>query len=143
MKKFILDFIHRGFLACGGGPIVLVLIYLALYQSGVVSEIGVPELVQGILTSALLAFIAGGINAVYLVEELPLAWAILIHGAVLYLDYIIVYLSNGWLKKDPLSCLIFTVCFVVGYALVWTAIYFTSKRKTSDLNRRLEQRQKN
>ena len=142
MKKFILRFIQNGILSCGFGPIVLAIIFLILYENGTVSEIGVPEMVRGILTSALLAFIAGGLNAIYHVEEIPLMWAILIHGAGLYLDYIIIYLSNGWLKKEPAAYLIFTACFIVGYAVIWTVIYFVTRRKTDGLNRQLEQRQK-
>jgi len=142
MKKFILQFIQRGLMAFGFGPIVLVIIYAALYQSGTVSEIPVPEMIRGILSISLLAFIAGGINAIYQVEEIPLMWAILIHGGILYLDYIIIYLTNGWLKRAPYACLIFTVCFLLGYAVIWTAIYFlVIKSKTEKLNRELLQRQ--
>ena len=37
------------------------------------------EVVIGIITSFVLAFVAGGIQTVYQIEKLPLVWAILIH----------------------------------------------------------------
>ena len=80
MKKFICDFVHRGLIACGFGPIVLAIIYLFAQKYDGVQTIPVHEAVLSILTSALLAFIAGGINAIYKIERLPLALAIFIHA---------------------------------------------------------------
>lgn len=139
MKKFILHFIHRGFLAGGCGPLILSIIYLFLFRFGVIKTLPAEEVIVGIITSFLLAFIAGGIQAVYQIEKLPLLHAIFIHGLVLYLDYIIIYLMNGWLKKE--SVLIFTVCFFVGYAIIWLGIYFLTKKKTDQLNSKLAQKQ--
>lgn len=140
MKKFILHFIHRGFLAGGCGPLVLAVIYLFLWRFGVIEMLRAEEVIGGIITSFLLAFIAGGIQAIYQIEKLPLFWAIFIHGFVLYLDYIIIYLMNGWLKQE--SILIFTVCFFVGYGVIWLGIYSITKKKTDQLNSKLAQKQK-
>ena len=140
MKKFILDFIHRGFLAGGCGPLVLTVIYGFLLRFGVIAYLKAEDVIVGIVTSFILAFVAGGIQAVYQIEKLPLPWAIFIHGFVLYLDYIIIYLMNGWLRRD--GVLIFTVCFFVGYAIIWFGIYFFTKKKTDQLNAKLAQKQK-
>lgn len=140
MKKFILNFIHRGFLAGGYGPLVLAIIYWILLKSNVIALISAEEVVIGIITSFLLAFIAGGIQAVYQIEKLPLFWAIFIHGLVLYLDYVIIYLMNGWVKRE--NILIFSICIIGGYAIIWTVIYFLTKKKTDQLNSKLAQKQK-
>ena len=139
MKKFILDFIRRGFLTSGGGPLILGFIYLILWRSDVIETIPADKVVLGIITAFLLAFVAGGIQAIYQIEKLPLIWAIFIHGLVLYLDYIVIYLMNGWLKRD--GTLIFTVCFFIGYGVIWLGIYFLTKRKTDLLNTKLKQKQ--
>lgn len=140
MKKFILHFIHRGFLAGGGGPLILAIIYLFLFRFGVIETLPAKEVIVGIITSFLLAFIAGGIQAVYQIEKLSLFLAVLIHGLVLYLDYIIIYLMNGWLKRE--NILIFSICMIGGYAAIWTVIYFLTKKKTDQLNLKLAQKQK-
>ena len=140
MKKFILDFIHRGLLAGGCGPLVLAIIYWILLKSDVIEAISAEEVVIGIMTSFLLAFIAGGIQAVYQIEKLPLFWAIFIHGLVLYLDYVIIYLMNGWIKRE--NILIFSICIIGGYTIIWTVIYFLTKKKTDQLNSKLAQKQK-
>ena len=140
MKKFILQFIHRGFLAGGCGPLILAIIYLFLFRFGVIETLPAEEVIVGIITSFFLAFIAGGIQVVYQIEKLSLLPAVLIHGLVLYLDYIIIYLMNGWLKKE--GVLIFTVCFFIGYVIIWLGIYFLTKKKTDLLNSKLAQKQK-
>lgn len=136
----MLQFIHRGFLAGGCGPLVLAIIYLILWRCGVIAVLSAEGVVIGIITSFILAFVAGGIQAVYNLEKLPLLWAILIHGIVLYLDYIIIYLMNGWLKRE--NILTFTALFIVGYCIIFLIIYFLTKKKTDQLNSKLVQKQK-
>ena len=136
----MLQFIHRGFLAGGCGPLVLAIIYLILWRCSVIEVLRAEEVVIGIITSFVLAFVAGGIQAVYQIERLPLSWAIFIHGVVLYFDYIVIYLLNGWLKRE--GVLLFSVCFIVGYLIIWIGIYFATKKKTDLLNSKLMQKQK-
>ena len=87
MKKIVLDFLRRGFAACGFGPIVLAVLYLILQQSAALEMLTVNQVCIGIFSLTALAFVAGGMNAVYQIEQLPLMVAILIHGSVLYISY--------------------------------------------------------
>ena len=142
MKKIILGFIYNGLMACGFGPIIWTIIYFFLEKNGVVEVLEVRKVVFEIITVTLLAFIAGGINVVYRIEQLPLMGAISAHGIVLYLDYTVIYLINGWLGSGIKPFLVFTVCFFVGYALVWAIIYFVMTRNANHLNQKLAQLQK-
>ena len=142
MKKIILGFIHNGLMACGFGPIIWAIIYFFLEKNGVVEVLEARKVVFEIITVTLLAFIAGGINIVYRIEQLPLMAAISAHGIVLYLDYTVIYLINGWLGSGIKPFLVFTVCFFVGYALVWAIIYFVMTRNANHLNQKLAQLQK-
>ncbi len=134
MKQHILSFVLRGLCAAAFGPIVLAIIYFCLGQSGVTETLTVNEVCLGILSITLMAFIAGGITTVYGIERLPVFTAALLHGVVLYLDYLFIYLLNGWLKNGLAPFLVFTAIFVLGYALVWLVIYFSTRRKTVGLN---------
>lgn len=142
MKKVALGFLRRGVMSCGVGPIILAVLYLILHHNGVVENVSVKELCVGIFSLSALAFIAGGINALYQLERLPLMAAILIHGSVLYVSYLVTYLVNGWLEWGRLPVLIFTGIFVVGYLVIWVVIYFVIKRKTKNLNEMLKEKQK-
>ena len=142
MKKYIWGFLRRGLVACGFGPLVWAIVYFFLEKNGVVEVLSVRKAVMEIVTIALLAFIAGGINIVYQVERMPLMAAIAVHGVVLYADYAVIYLINGWLDSDPIPFFIFTIGFFVAYAVVWAIIYFVIRNNANRLNRKLTQLQK-
>ena len=143
MKKFVLEFLRRGFIAAGIGPIILAIVYLILQQSADVSALTVHEVCIGILSLTTLAFIAGGMNAIYQVERLPLMTAILIHGGVLYIGYLGTYLLNDWLGFGIIPIIVFTAIFVVGYIVIWAIIYSIIRRNTAKLNEMLKKKQQN
>ena len=95
MKKFVLEFLRRGFAACGLGPLVLAIVYLILWQTASLEALPVEQVCMGIFSLTALAFVVGGMNAVYQIEQLPLMVAILLHGGVLYVGYLATYLLNG------------------------------------------------
>ena len=134
MKKHILDFIRRGLFACGLGPVILAVLYLILRQQGVLETLTVSQVCTGIFSLSVLAFIAGGMNAIYQIEQLPLMVAILIHGVVLYLSYLATYLVNSWLEWGIAPILVFSGIFVVGYMLIWAIIYSIIKKNTDRIN---------
>ena len=137
-KQYVKEFFKIGIVASGGGPLIVAIVYQILFMNGVVETLTVPQVVLAIITSMILAFISGGINVVYRIESLPLMKAILLHGVVLYMDYIIIYLVNGWLKRSIGPILIFTVIFVLGYFIIWLFIYHHIKRTTQAVNEELK-----
>ena len=139
MKKFVKAFVKQGLMAAWGGPVVLAIIYFVLGKAGVVETLTMQEVSMGILSSAVMAFIAAGIPVVYRQERLPLATAILIHAAVLYLDYLIVYLMNGWLKSGAAPILVFTVSFFTGFALIWLIIWRVIRRQVGEVNNKWQE----
>ena len=141
MKRFVLGFIQRGFVACGFGPIVLAVLYLILQKTADLSVLAVNEVILSIFTLTALAFIAGGMNAIYQIERLPLMLAILIHGCTLYVCYLTTYLINGWLDRGTTPFLVFSGIFIVGYLIIWLIIYCISKQNTSKLNEMLKKKQ--
>ena len=138
--KFIKDFALRGLIAMGFGPLVLAIVYSILGLVGVVESIGVYEMPLGIVTITALAFLCGGITVVYQIESLAISKAITLHGIVLYIAYAMIYLTNGWLEEGMIPFLIFTAIFVVGYALVWVAIYLITNNQAKKLNSKLKNR---
>ena len=140
MKRFTLEFLRRGAIASGIGPIVLAIIYMILHQAADVETLTVNQVCIGIFSLTALAFIAGGMNALYQIERLPLMSAILIHGSGLYLSYLGTYLLNDWLDFGIIPIIVFSAIFVVGYIVIWAIIYSIIKRNTEKLNRMLNQK---
>ena len=142
MKKYLCDFVRRGMAAAGFGPMILAVLYLILHKQGVIEMLTVKEVCLGIASLSALAFVAGGMNVVYQVEQLPLMIAILIHGCVLYVSYLGTYLLNGWLEMGTAPILVFTAVFVLGYLVIWAVIYSVIRRRTERINELLMQRRK-
>ena len=139
MKKYIFEFVRRGLIACGFGPVVLAVLYLVLQQNGVIEILTVNKVCLGIFSLTVLAFIAGGMNAIYQIEKIPLMVAISIHGGVLYISYLVTYLINGWLERGVTPVLAFSGIFILGYLIIWTVIYSIVKSNTEKLNKVLNQ----
>lgn len=141
MKKFILEVLRRGMVACGFGPMILAVLYLILKHSTGLENLTVDEVCVGIVSLSMLAFVAGGMNALYQIERLPLMLAILIHGGVLYISYLGTYLVNGWLEWGRTPMLVFTGVFALGYLMIWAVIYAITKRNTDRVNTLLREKQ--
>ena len=143
MKKFVFEFIRRGLYALGIGPMVFAMVYLLLQRYDGIEALTVNQICIGIFSLSALAFIAGGMNAIYQIERLPLMAAILIHGSVLYVGYLGTYLVNDWLDLGVIPIVVFTGIFVVGYIVIWAVIYWIIRSNTAKLNEKLKKRQQN
>ena len=140
MKKQVQDFVGRGLVACGFGPLVLAVFYLVMHRQGLMQSLTVEEVCTGIFSLAALAFAVGGMNVIYRIERLPLMVAILIHGSVLYVCYLVTYLINDWLEAGMIPLLVFTGIFAGGYLTIWAIIYSVIRRRTAKLNEMLNKK---
>ena len=143
MKRFALEFVRRGTIAMGIGPVVLGIVYIILQHTAAIDTLTVSQVCIGIFSLSALAFIAGGMNAIYQIERVPLMMAILIHGGALYIGYLGTYLINGWLDFGVLPIIVFTAIFIVGYIIIWAIIYPITRRNTAKLNEMLKKKQQN
>lgn len=141
MKKYISEFLRRGLVACGFGPLILAVLYLILQKQAGILTLTVEQVCLGIFSLWVLAFVAGGMNVVYQMERLPLMVAILIHGGVLYITYLATYLLNDWMEWGAAPILVFTGIFVVGYLMIWAVIYSVVRRNTRQINEMLKKKQ--
>ena len=140
IAKYFKDFGFRGLVAMGFGSVVLSVIYLILGLVGVIDELPWSYVVLGYLSITALAFLAGGITVVYQIEELPLSVAITLHGFILYIGYVLVYVTNNWLKDGIVPFLVFTGIFISGYILVWLVIYLITNKGTKMINNKIKNR---
>lgn len=141
MRKTALEFVRRGLVAGGFGPVILAVLYIILDHSGEIVSLTASQVCTGIFSLYALAFIAGGMNVVYQIERLPLMAVISIHGGVLYIGYLITYLVNGWLELGKTPIMVFTAIFIAGYLAIWAVIYHITRRNTRRLNEMLKQKQ--
>ena len=139
MKKenLVKEFFKIGAMWAGCGPLIMMIVYSCLHAFDVIDMVSVSEMTLGVISSLVLAFIAGGISVIWRIEKLPLMWASFIHASVLFLDYILIYLINGWMPFKALYILIFTGIFVVVYFLIWCCIYYGIRMNVEKMNTKL------
>ncbi len=137
IRKYYKEFLLRGLTVCGGGPLVLAIIYATLGSFGIVTSLSPREVALGIISLTILAFLAAGITVVYKIEELMLPSAIALHGLVLYFGYLVTYLLNNWLKAEFYAFLVFTVIFIVVYFLTWGVVYLCIRKNVDKINKNL------
>ena len=135
MKKNILEFCKRGMMFAWGGPVIAGIVWYCIWKSGKIVSLSPSEVLIGILSTSALAFIAAGITIVHQIETLPKGIATLIHCSVLYVDYLVFYLINGWITLDKVG--IFTIFFVVGFIIIWASVYISNRIKVEKMNKKL------
>ena len=109
-----------------------------LTEASIFLTLSVPDVLLGVCSMALMAFIAGGVSVVYQIENLPKAFAGLIQMAALYVYYLGFYLLNGWITPEHIW--MYTLIFLAGFAVIWLGIYIPIRLKVKKMNRILSEK---
>ena len=105
MKKIVSEFIRRGLIAVGVGPVVFAVVYLILQQYAAIEVLTVNEICIGIFSLSALAFVAGGMNAIYQIERLPLMAAIALTGPGRFVGTVVSFRAGHTLDCDAVRAL--------------------------------------
>ena len=132
MKKFWLEFIKRGALFAWGGPTVVCIVWACLKLAGVIEMLDVNTVILAVMSSMLMAFVVAGISVIHQMEQIPKGMAALIQMSVIYVDYLAIYLINGWMPLNAVG--LFTVGFLACFAIIWGIIYLTVRKSVKKLN---------
>ena len=137
MNKYTKEFMHRGLMFGGFGPIVLGIVFYVL--SCTVSDFTLTggAVLTGVVSTYLLAFIQAGASVFNQIEHWSLPKALLCHFGTLYLAYSLCYIANSWIPFEPLVLVMFTAIFTAGYFLVWGIVYLCIRAASRKLNEKL------
>lgn len=137
MNKYIREFIHRGLIFSGLGPVVCGIVFWILELCSVNANITASEMLLSIVTTYVIAFIHAGSSIFPTIERWSKIKAMAIQGICLYSVYTIGYLINHWIPLDWKIIVIYTSIFIVGFLIIWGIAYFTTKVLGNNLNKRL------
>ena len=142
MKKgyYIKQFLLRGMLFGGFGPIVMGIVYLILHLNITDFSVDGVEIFTTILSTYLLAFVHAGVSIFNQIESWSVGKSLLFHLGSLYVAYTTCYSINAWIPFDWRILLIYTVCFVALYMIVWLIVYLCALRTGKRLNKKLSTR---
>lgn len=137
MNKYLKDFLLRGMMFGGFGPIILGIIYFILSKTLNDFSLNGSEVLLGIVSTYLLAFIQAGVSVFNQIEHWSVPKSLFCHFGLLYAAYIICYVFNSWIPFEWGVIGIFTAIFVVAYFVIWTVVYFSVKATSKKLNTEL------
>jgi len=137
MNNNVRKFIYRGMLFGGFGPIIVGIVYAILEKTIEDFSITGGEILLGIVSTYLLAFVQAGASVFNQIEEWSVPKALLCHFTMLYAAYVLCYLGNTWIPFKTEVVLIFTAIFVTLYFVIWVSVYLTVREMSKKLNRKL------
>ncbi len=137
MNKYLKEFLHRGFVFSGLGPIVLSVVYYILSKTIEGFTLDATQVLVGVVSVYFLAFIQAGVSVFNQIEHWSVCRSLLCHFVLLYVAYVGCYLLNTWIPFDLNVILIFTAIFVILYFVIWFTVYFILKASSQKLNERL------
>lgn len=137
MNKYFKEFMHRGMMFSGFGPVMAGIIYLILSFSISDFSLNGVDVFIAIISTYLLAFVHAGASVFNQMYHWPLLKSVLCHFLMLYVAYVLCYLVNTWIPFDFNFILIFTAIFVAVYLVIWLIVYITIKLTSKRLNTKL------
>ncbi len=138
MNKYVKEFFNRGLMFSGFGPIILGIIYFILSKTVDNFALSGREVLLGIVSIYLLAFVQAGATVFNQIEHWPISKSLLCHLLTLYVAYSLCYVANTWIPFEPKVLLIFTAIFMAIYFVVWGIVYFSIKAISKNFNAKLK-----
>lgn len=137
MNRYFKEFLHRGLIFGGFGPVILGIVYffIEMYTKGF--SLNAREVCLAIISTYFLAFIQAGVSVFNQIEHWPLPKSLLCHFGLLYITYVLCYIINSWIPFKTEVVLIFTGIFIALYFLIWITVYFSVKISSKKLNEKL------
>ena len=134
MNKYIKSYFQRGLIFGGFGPLILGIVYFILSKSLNDFSLNGSEVLLGIISTYLLAFVQAGSSVFNQIEHWSLVKSLLCHFGSLYAVYVFFYVANSWIPFEWGVVGIFTAIFVVLYFVIWFTVYFITKSTGKKLN---------
>ncbi len=138
MNKYVKEFLLRGLMFSGFGPIIFGIIIFIVSKTTDSFILEAGEVLIGIVSTYLLAFVHAGASVFNQIEHWGIGKSLLCHLSTLYVAYSICYVINTWIPFEPKMLLLFTVIFMVIYFVVWGIVYFTIKATSKKFNAKLK-----
>lgn len=138
MNKYLKEFLHRGMMFSGLGPVILGIIFFILSKTLDDFSLSGTEVLLGIISTYILAFVQAGASVFNQIEHWPISKSLFCHFGLLYAVYVLCYVLNSWIPFEWSVIVIFTAIFVVTYFIIWFTVYFIVRATSRKLNETLK-----
>ncbi len=142
MNCYVKEFLKRGLMFSGLGPVVAGIVYLCIELSGTELKLTGFNVFLAIITTYIIAFVQAGSSVFNQIESWSKAKSLFFQMTYIYVIYMGGYLINNWIPFKIEVIIIFTCIYITAYLTIWLTVYFitknTSKKLNSKLNNELE-----
>ena len=137
MNKYVKEFLHRGLIFGGFGPVVVGIVFAILQYTVEGFSLGGTQVLLAIISTYLLAFVQAGVTVFNQIEHWSTVKSLLCHFGSLYAAYSVCYVANSWIPFAPMVLVIFTAIFVVMFFAIWTVVYLSVRAASRKFNKTL------
>ena len=137
-NKYVLQFLHRGAIFGGFGPIIMGVVYMILSHSVPDFSLSGAEILLAAVSTYLLAFLQAGASVFNQIEHWPLSKSLFFHFFTIYIAYVLCYVVNSWIPFEPLVIGIFTIAFALTYLVIYLTVVLTTKAIGKRFNAQLK-----
>ena len=138
MNKYVKEYLHRGLMFGGFGPIVLGIVCWIIHAKGAEMNLSGFEVFLAIVSTYMLAFVQAGSTVFNQIESWPLPKSLLCHFSSLFVAYSLCYLGNTWIPFEPKAIAVFFAIFVAVYFVVWITVYFSVRAASKKFNKKIK-----
>ncbi len=138
MNKYLKNFLHRGLIFGGFGPVILGIVFAILELTLPDFSLGGREVLIAIISTYLIAFVQAGATVFNQIEDWSVPKSMLCHLLSVYLVYLFAYLINSWISPDIFVVLVFTAIFLAIFFAVWLTVYLVVRATEKRLNNKLQ-----
>ena len=138
MNKYVKEFLHRGLIFGGFGPIIFGIIIFIVSKTTDDVVFNGADMLIGIISIYLLAFVHAGASVFNQIDHWSIGKSLLCHFSTLYVAYSLCYVMNTWIPFEPKILLLFTAIFMVTYFVVWGIVYVAIKATSKNFNAKLK-----
>jgi hypothetical protein len=137
INNYIKEFILRGLLFMGLGPIIMGIIYFIIDINNPSFNLTGSEILISTLSISMLTFVHAGSSMFHQVEHWSPMKSAFIQLLCIYIIYITTYLVNSWIPFKWEVILIVSISIILGYIIIFIIVSLIVNKTTKKLNNKL------
>ncbi len=137
MNKYFKEFLHRGLMFSGFGPIVFGIIVLCISFINDIAEHTTYDILMGIVSTYAIAFVQAGATVFNQIEHWSVPKSMFCHFGLLYVVYSLSYIANSWIPFKAEVLAVFTIIFVAVFFTIWGIVYLCVRNTSKKINKKL------
>ena len=111
MNKYVKEYLHRGLIFGGFGPIVAGIVMYFIMKSEGSAVFNPADFLIAVISTYILAFVHAGSSVFNQIEGWSIARSLTFHIGSLYVVYLFTYLVNSWIPFSAVGIIVFSAIF--------------------------------